>query len=131
MYLRQERSLKFDKRQALFSLMPPIQRLELATTRLLVAGFILLTVGLLVGVKWLKETHGFYLSNDAKILWSVLVWLIGGGLLVSRWAFAQRGRRFALGAIGIFAFVLLTFWGSNLLSVIHNPETPPVAKEKP
>ena len=42
-------------------------------------------------------------------------------LLILRWRFAQTGRRFAWGAVGSFAFVLLTFWGFSLLSGIHNP----------
>jgi len=50
-----------------------------------------------------------------------VVWLLYLGLIIMRWKFAQSGRRFALGAIGTFVFVLLTFWGSNLLSPIHNP----------
>jgi hypothetical protein len=43
------------------------------------------------------------------------------GLIIMRWKFAQGGRRFALGAIGSFAFVLLTFWGTNALDSLHNP----------
>ena len=35
MYLTQERNLKFHKLQAIFSLLPPIQRLEAAVVRLL------------------------------------------------------------------------------------------------
>src|SRR4051812_43315703 len=46
MYLTQERNLKFHKLQAIFSLMPPIQRLESAAGRLLAIGFALLTMGL-------------------------------------------------------------------------------------
>ena len=121
MYLTQEHNLKFNKLRAVFSLMPPIQRLELATGRLLLTGFVLLTAGLAVGVVYLKETQNVYFKGDTKILWSVLVWLGCLVLLVSRWRFAQRGRRLAWGAVGMFAFVLLTFWGSNLLSGIHNP----------
>ncbi len=122
MYLTQEHNLKLHKLQAIFSLLPPIQRLEAVVARLLVCGFILLTVGLAVGAYGLT-----YLSNaqtyrgDPKIVWSGLVWLIYLGLIVMRWKFAQGGRRFALGAIGSFAFVLLTFWGVNLLSPLHNP----------
>ena len=41
--------------------------------------------------------------------------------MVMRWRFAQGGRRFALSAIGSFVFVLLTFWGTNVLSPLHNP----------
>jgi HemX protein len=123
MFLTQEHDLKFNKLRAVFSLMPPIQRLELVTGRLLLAGFALLTAGLLIGLVYLKETYGVYFKGDTKILWSVLVWVGCLTLLISRWRFDQRGRRLAWGAVGMFAFVLLTFWGSNLLSGIHNPQT--------
>ena len=49
------------------------------------------------------------------------VWLLYLGLIIMRWRFSQSGRRFALSAIGSFAFVLLTFWGTNVLSPLHNP----------
>jgi ABC-type transport system involved in cytochrome c biogenesis permease subunit len=126
MYLTQEHDLKFNKLRAVFSLMPPIQRLELVTSRLLLAGFVLLTAGLAIGIGYLKETQDVYFKGDSKILWSLLVWAGCLTLLVSRWRFAQRGRRLAWGAVGMFAFVLLTFWGSNLLSGIHNPGGEPV-----
>jgi ABC-type uncharacterized transport system permease subunit len=122
MYLTQEHNLKFRKVQAIFSLLPPIQRLEAAVSRLLLGGFILLTIGLALGAYDLTRVTAPPASGgDAKIVWSAAVWLLYLGLLVMRWKFAQGGRRFAIGAIGSFVFVLLTFWGSNLLSPIHNP----------
>jgi HemX protein len=123
MFLTQERNLKFHKLRAIFSLMPPIQRLEAAVGRLLVAGFVLLTLGLAVGAYGLARLRdaGAY-RGDPKIVWSALVWFLYLGLIVMRWKFAQGGRRFALGVIGSFVFVLLTFWGSNLLSPLHNPK---------
>jgi ABC-type uncharacterized transport system permease subunit len=122
MYLTQEHNLKLHKLQAVFSLMPPIQRLEAVVGRLLASGFVLLTVGLAIGaysMSHLNNPHAY--RGDPKIVWSALVWVVYLVLLVLRWRFAQGGRRFALGAIGTFAFVLLTFWGTNLLSPLHNP----------
>jgi ABC-type transport system involved in cytochrome c biogenesis permease subunit len=122
MYLTQERNLKFHKLQAIFSLMPPIQRLEAAVGRLLVAGFILLTIGLGLGVVDLAHINNPHTyRGDPKIVWSAVVWLLYLGLVIMRWRFAQGGRRFALSAIGSFVFVLLTFWGTNVLSPLHNP----------
>lgn len=122
MYLTQEHNLKLHKIRALFSLLPPIQRLEIVVGRLLVSGFILLTVGLIIGAYDLSRlAHPHAYEGDPKIVWSALVWLIYAGLIVMRWKFAQGGRRFALGAIGSFAFVLLTFWGTNVLSPLHHP----------
>jgi HemX protein len=122
MYLTQERNLKFHKLKAIFSLMPPIQRLEAAVGRLLLAGFVLLTLGLLSGVVDLTRINNpSNYRGDPKIVWSMLVWLLYLGLVIMRWRFAPGGRRFALSAIGSFVFVLLTFWGTNLLSPLHNP----------
>jgi len=122
MYLTQEHNLKFHKLQAIFSLLPSIQRLEAVVGRLLFSGFILLTIGLALGAYDLsRQDHPHAYGGDAKIVWSTVVWLLYMGLIIMRWKFAQSGRRFALGAIGSFVFVLLTFWGSNLLSPIHNP----------
>src|SRR6201999_2558512 len=55
MYLTQEHDLKFHKLRAVFSLMPPIDRLEKITNRLLWTGFILLTAGLAFIPFLLKE----------------------------------------------------------------------------
>jgi HemX protein len=122
MYLTQERNLKFHKLKAIFSLMPPIQRLEAAVGWLLVVGFVLLTIGLGLGVvdlAHINDPHKY--RGDPKIVWSVVVWLLYLGLVIMRWWFAQSGRRFALSAIGSFVFILLTFWGTNVLSPLHNP----------
>jgi ABC-type uncharacterized transport system permease subunit len=122
MYLSQEHNLKLHKLKAIFSFMPSIQRLERVVNRLLVAGFALLTVGLVVGAYALSllPNPNIY-RGDPKIVWSAFVWLVYLGLIIMRWRFAQGGRRFAFGAIGSFAFVLLTFWGTNILSTLHNP----------
>jgi ABC-type uncharacterized transport system permease subunit len=121
MYLTQEHNLKFHKLQAIFSLLPPIQRLEAVVGRLLLTGFVLLTIGLAVGAYGLSRLgHPDAYRGDPKIVWSAVVWLLYLGLVIMRWKFAQGGRRFALGAIGSFVFVLLTFWGVNLLSPLHN-----------
>jgi ABC-type uncharacterized transport system permease subunit len=121
MYLSQEHDLKYHKLRAVISLLPPIQRLETVVTRLLWAGFILLTAGLCLSPILLKQTYGVYFKPDFKVIWSVLVWVLYLCLLGFHWFSAQRGRRFAWGAVGGFVFVLLTFWGVNLLSPIHNP----------
>jgi ABC-type uncharacterized transport system permease subunit len=121
MYLTQERNLKFHKLQAIFSRLPPIQRLEMIVSRLLLSGFILLTVGLALGVFGLTRINDPQAyRGDSKIVWSILVWLLYLSLLVMRWRFAQGGRRFALGTVGSFVFVLLTFWGTNVLSQLHH-----------
>lgn len=132
MYLTQEHDLKHHKMRAIFSLLPPIQRLELILGRLLVAGFVLLTAGLVASLIFLKQTRDVYFTHDAEMLYSLFVWALYLALLISHWRFSQRGRRFAWGAVGGFAFLMLTFWGVYLLSDIHNPrpKAPPVSNEQ-
>lgn len=119
MFLTQEHDLKFHKLRAMLSLFPPIQRLELITNRLVLAGFVLLTIGLSVGAS-LPHPAGDHFYNDPKVIWSGILWVFYLGLLISRWRFAQSGRRFAVGVIGAFAFLVLTFWGTALLSPLHH-----------
>jgi HemX protein len=119
MYLTQEHDLKFHKLRAVFSLMPPMDRLEKIISRMLWSGFILLTAGLAFIPLLQKGRPDAHLTDDPKAIWSGLVWALYLGLLIMHGQFHQSGRRFAWGAVGTFAFVLLTFWGVNLLSPAH------------
>lgn len=119
MYVTQEHDLKFHKLRAVFSRLPPIERLEKVMNWLLIFGFILLTIGLTLSPFLLKQKFNVYFNGDPKLIWSMVVWAIYLALLLMHGRFGQGGRRFAWGAIGSFAFVLLTFWGVNLLSPAH------------
>ena len=122
MFLAQEHDLKFHKQRAVFSLLPPIQRLERVISNLLFAGIALLTAGLALSPLLIKEREdqGKAYHGDPILFYSILIWVIYVTLLVLRWRFGQTGRRFAWGVVGSFAFLLLTFWGFILLSPLHN-----------
>ena len=123
MFLVEQRDLKLHKLRALMSFLPAIQRLELITTRLVAAGFVLLTVGLVSG--WLlPRKAGLAYFADAKVLWSALLWLAYLEALVAHKFFGRSARRFALGVVIAFVLLLLTFWFTNQLSPLHR-ETPP------
>jgi ABC-type uncharacterized transport system permease subunit len=119
MYLTQEHDLKFHKPRAVFSVMPPMDRLEKITSRLLWAGFVLLTAGLGLIPFLLEGRPELHSGTDPKLIWSGLVWSLYLVLLIMHGRFAQTGRKFAWGAVAGFAFVVLTFWGVNLLSPSH------------
>lgn len=121
MYLSQQHNLNFNKARAMFALLPSIERLEKVSTGLLKGGFALLTAGLLVGAWWLKRTQGHYFTDDPKLIWSLVVWAAYAVMVFAHGRWLAAGRRFAWSVIGIFVFVLLTFWGTNLPSAIHHP----------
>lgn len=120
MFLTQQHDLKFHKLRAVLSLLPPIQRLECVTFRLVLAAFLLFTVGLALGPRLPMKTGETFLS-DPKTLWSIFMWLVYLALIIAHWRRAQSARAFAGSIIVTFAFLLLTFWGTNLLSGLHHP----------
>ncbi len=120
LFLWQNRNLKQDRTTAILSFLPSVQRLERIVGEAMLVGLLLLTVGLALGAYYLHlHRADLPTGTDPKIVWSALVWLVYLGLLIARWKFAQSGRRLAWGAVGVFVFIPLTFWGTNLLSPLH------------
>jgi ABC-type uncharacterized transport system permease subunit len=123
MFLVQQRDLKVHKLRALLSHLPSIQRLELITTRLVIVGFVLLTIGLTIGSQMPRhETESYF--SDVKVIWSMLIWLFFLESLVAHKIFGRSSRRFAAGVIAAFMFLLATFWITNLLSPMHQNQNP-------
>jgi HemX protein len=120
MFLMQQHDLKVHKLRAILSSLPSIQRLELITLRLTLVGFALLTIGLAAGQQLPRHAGQPYFS-DSKVIWSALLWLVYLELLVARLFFGRSTRRFTLGVIIAFVFLLLTFWVTNLYSSMHQP----------
>jgi ABC-type uncharacterized transport system permease subunit len=122
MFLVQQHDLKAHKIRALLSLLPSIQRLGLITSRLVAVGFALLTIGLAAGSRLPRPAGDHYLS-DPKVLWSALLWLVYLEALVAYKFFGRTTRRFCIGVIVAFIFLLLTFWITNLDSPLHHDDT--------
>jgi HemX protein len=119
MFLAQQHDLKVHKLRALLSFLPSIQRLELITTRLVIVGFVLLTIGLTAGSQLPRKDGSNYFS-DIKVIWSALLWLVYLEQLVAHKFFNRPARRFAAGVVLAFVFLLLTFGVTNHFSVLHN-----------
>jgi HemX protein len=116
MYLTQEHNLKLHKLQAIVSKLPSIERLERVIAFSVLAGFALLSAGLVFTVTHLHRPN---VLADPIFLWGLFVWMLYLAQMIYRWRFSRSGRRVAWGAVASFAFVLLTFWGFYLLSDIH------------
>lgn len=121
MYIFQAHNLKFNKLKAFYSLIPPMERLEKLVYETLLGGILLLTIGLIIGAIALKPPEGMSFHSDPKVYWSACVWLAYLILLVMYKVFYWGMKKVAIGVIGCFSFVLLTFWGVNMLSQIHHP----------
>jgi HemX protein len=121
MYLVQERDLKLHKLRAVIARLPAIERLEKVMVQASASGLVLLSVGLAVSVVLVRQSESAAraVRGDPKVIWSLLVWCVYLGMLVTR-GWLNRGPRWlAWSSVGVFAFVMLTFWGTNLLSPLH------------
>jgi ABC-type uncharacterized transport system permease subunit len=105
-YLLQERRLKSKKLDRV-ERMPPIDALDRAEHRFLVAGFPLLTIGILTGTIWAREIEAGGAAEIARAALSYASWALIGGVLLLRAAAGWRGRRAAYGTIVGFSLTVL------------------------
>jgi ABC-type uncharacterized transport system permease subunit len=104
LYLMQERRLKL-KRPAGFGL-PPLDALDRAEHRFLIAGFPMLTIGVLSGTFWAKQLEFGTPDEVARIVFGYATWLLTGAVLLLRAAAGWRGRRAAYGTIAGLVFAM-------------------------
>jgi ABC-type transport system involved in cytochrome c biogenesis permease subunit len=112
MYLLQERQLKTRQLGPSFLLLPSIEQLDVINFRLVLLGFVMLTVGMIGGVESYRIVGHW---TTPKIVWAVAAWLVYALLLTARFVWSLRGRRNAVASMMSFAFVLVSFWGVNLI----------------
>lgn len=119
MYLVQEWQLHRRRLSPSFMLMPPMMRLEALAGWLVVAGFILYTLGLGGGVVALAVEKTAHTRGDAKLLWAAGVWfyylVLAGGRIAGR----LSRRRFAWLCLAGAVFILATFALANAWSGFH------------
>jgi len=98
LYLMQERRLK-SKHPGDRGQLPPLDALDRAEHRFLIAGFPMLTVGVLSGTLWARQLESGTSDEFGRIVFGYATWLVVGGVLLLRAAAGWRGRRAAYGTI--------------------------------
>lgn len=121
LYLVQERRLKGKKRPMIRAgTLPPLDALDTAEHRFLVAGFPLLTLGVCTGTYW---AHKLEIGSPDEVMRAVFgyaTWLLIGGVLLLRAAAGWRGRRSAYGTIAG-----LVLAAAVLVMYLVRPSAPP------
>lgn len=120
LYLLQENAIKKKTRGFFFSRLPSLDLLDSTAYASIIAGFSLITIGLITGVIYAKAVWGRFWSWDPKEVWSAIVWLFYAALLHERLTVGWRGRRAAIMAIIGFGALLFTFFGVNFLLKGHH-----------
>jgi ABC-type uncharacterized transport system permease subunit len=121
-YLIQERFLKERNLGALFRRLPSLDVLDRLNQRTIVAGFGLLSIGLLTGLgraAIVPVESAEPVWQDPTVIVTAAMWLWYAFAVQSRLFAGWRGRKAALFAIVGFATLLLSFVGMGLATGFH------------
>ena len=121
-YLIQERFLKARNLGALFRRLPSLDALDRINQRTIIAGFALLTLGLVTGLARaavLPTPGAEPVWKDPTVLLTAAMWGWYAFAVQSRLFAGWRGRKAALFAIVGFATLLLSFVGMGLARGFH------------
>jgi cytochrome c-type biogenesis protein CcsB len=120
LYLLQERAIKRKKPGFFFRRLPSLELLDSSGYAGVIAGFVMMTIGLITGVVYAKMVWGRFWSWDIKEVWSGITWLLYAALIHARLSVGWRGRKSAVMAIVGFAVVMFTFLGVNFFLAGHH-----------
>jgi cytochrome c-type biogenesis protein CcsB len=109
LYLIQENAIKEKKRGFLFRRLPSLKLLDTMGYTCLIAGFPMLTFGVIAGVIYNQVVLGRLWSWDHKEILGAITWLVYAALLHERLAVGWRGRRAAIMTIIGFVILVITF----------------------
>jgi len=105
LYLVQEKRLKQKRAGGQRGRLPPLEVLDTAVHRFLLAGFPLLTLGVLTGTIWSKRIETGRPEELLRAGLGYATWLLIATMLLLRVPMGWRGRRSAYGTIAAFLFV--------------------------
>lgn len=126
LYLVQERLVKQKRIDGVSRRLPPLDALDRAEHRFLLAGFPLLTIGIVTGTLWAGRVETGAPGEVLRAVFGYVTWLVIAGVLFLRAAAGWRGRRAAYGTIAGFAFSVVV-----LVIYLVRGQAPPAAASAP
>ncbi|SFC21912.1 ABC-type uncharacterized transport system, permease component [Marinospirillum celere] len=109
----QNRQLKHHHLRGLIAVLPPLQTMERLLFDLLLAGQLLLTLGIASGFLFLDSMLAG--GNAHKTFFSLAAWLTFGTLLLGHWRFGWRGITAVRWTLGGSLLLLVAYFGSRLV----------------
>ncbi len=106
-YLFQERRLKHKRKALAGGKLPALDLLDLTEHRLLLAGFPLLTFGVVTGAMFMTSLGHLSFAAMLRIALAYLAWFLVAGVLLLRAVLGWRGRKTAYGTLAGLVCVLL------------------------
>ena len=115
MYLIEEKRIRKKKYTLIYNLLPALGQSDELAHKCILAGVVLLTVGVFMGGLWMQfDPKSAPKWNDWKVVLTITTWFIYVSQLAIRQVFGWRGRKTAYSAIIGLCAILFTYIGVNL-----------------
>jgi ABC-type uncharacterized transport system permease subunit len=95
--------------------LPPLLVMERLLFRVILAGFVFLTLTLVTGIIFSETLFGQVMRLNHKTAFAVVSWLIFGALLAGRYFYGWRGRVALRWTLAGFIALLLAYVGSRFV----------------
>lgn len=115
LYLAHHRRIKTKRRRGLGTGLPSLEALDRVNTLALSLGFLLLTLGVLTGVAWVRAATGRLWPGDVHANATLAAWAVYVGLVVVRFGARQGARQAAVTSAAGFAVLLAAVVGVEVL----------------
>lgn len=109
LYLLQHRELKSKRLGRVFRFLPPLATLDRMGRIGAVAGFTMLTLGIMLGWAWTVRFRNTFAGGDPETIWAVFIWAVVLSVLAARVGGGRVERRAALAGVVGFALIALSF----------------------
>jgi ABC-type uncharacterized transport system permease subunit len=106
-YLIADKQLKKKHVGSVVSRLPALDALDRAEHAFLLAGFPMLTIGIITGALWAERVESGSAAEVWRSLFGYATWLLFAGVLLLRAWRGWRGKRAAYGTIAGFAFAVV------------------------
>lgn len=113
MLAAQEYALRHPRLVRRLEFLPPLAVIETIMFRLILGGWLLLTLSLATGLAFIDNIFAQHLVHKSTL--SIVSWLLFGLLLLGRWWLGWRGRRAVRWTLIAMTALALAYFGSKLV----------------
>ena len=113
-YLIQNELLKHRRIGGISRVLPSLGDLDRINGLCLVVGFVLLTLGMIVGSFWARIVWGPVWNGDPKQVVTLIIWVVYAFLIHQRVAIGWNGRKAAIGSVAAILLVWFSLMGVSV-----------------
>ena len=109
LYLLQFRELKSKRLGKIFQFLPPLATLDRLGRVGAVAGFIMISLAIVLGWAWTVRFRNTLAGGDPQTIWAVFIWIVVLGVVAARLGGGRVERRGAWASVLGFALIVASY----------------------